>query len=226
MREIKEYGYTRVTREGFRESIEPVAVEESFRILMDGEPVSTVMASPNSLEELGAGHLLSEGRLGDRRIERVIVRAHGIDVRTASDGPRGETGEIVLTPEMIFNLLPHLENEVYRRTSGTHSASVLDPEGRPVAGAADVRRHSAYDKAIGGALLAGQDLGRSIMLASGRQSGELVGKAARAGIPVTVSKAAPISSGIEAARSAGMTLICFLDERKFSVFHGRERIRL
>lgn len=51
-------------------------------------------------------------------------------------------------------------------------------------------------------------------------------RAAKAGIPVTISKAAPISSGIEAALETGMTLICFADQNKFSVFAGMERLIL
>src|SRR5674536_395931 len=43
-------------------------------------------------------------------------------------------------------------------------------------------------------------------------------KAARAGIPLIISKAAPISTGVEAALKTGVTLICFANERQFAAY--------
>jgi len=131
-----------------------------------------------------------------------------------------------ISPEYVFRSLEYLETETYRKTSGAHSATILDDECSIVARGVDASRHSAYDKAIGMALMVGADLERSVLLASGRQSAEMVAKAVRATIPIVISKAAPISSGIDLARENGLTLICFADGQKFSVFSGVDRISL
>jgi FdhD protein len=52
----------------------------------------------------------------------------------------------------------------------------------------------------------------------------MVMKASRAGIPLVVSKAAPISSGIDSARRANLTLCCFADKEKVKAFSCPERI--
>jgi FdhD protein len=91
-----------------------------------------------------------------------------------------------------------------------------------LAQAVDVGRHSAVDKVIG--VNAGNDFAYTFLLSSGRQPAGMVLKAARAGIPLVLSKAAPISTGVEAAVQAGVTLICFATERQFAAYSHPERL--
>ncbi|VVB89017.1 Protein FdhD [uncultured archaeon] len=52
----------------------------------------------------------------------------------------------------------------------------------------------------------------------------MVAKAARAGIPVVVSKAAPLSTGVLLSKMAGMTLVAFVRKPNLYVYSGEERV--
>ena len=63
-------------------------------------------------------------------------------------------------------------------------------------------------------------------MSSGRQAADMVLKAARVGIPIVVSIASPIRSGIIAAERAGITLVCFARPDRMNVYTFPERILL
>ncbi len=77
---------------------------------------------------------------------------------------------------------------------GTHSSLVCTREGDIVSFCEDVSRACPVDKAIEAALLSGRELSECALVTTGRLSGGMVAKVARAGIPVVVSKAAPLST--------------------------------
>ena len=65
---------------------------------------------------------------------------------------------------------------------------------------------------------------RQILMLSRRIGYELVQKAAFAGMPVVAGLGAPSTMAVEAARSAGLTLVGILKEDKFNVYCGAWRI--
>ncbi|MDD1721585.1 MAG: formate dehydrogenase accessory sulfurtransferase FdhD, partial [Euryarchaeota archaeon] len=132
------------------------------------------------------------------------------------------TSDARFDKEAIRRSLLYLDTHTRRRTHGVHTAALFDAQGELLSQAVDVGRHSAVDKVIGAH--AGNDFSQTFLLSSGRQPAGMVLKAARAGIPLIVSKAAPISTGVEAALQAGVTLICFASERQFAVYTHEERL--
>jgi len=232
--DVNEFRYHRVSREEVIVSTEPVAVEKRFSLFINGNWMESFMATPMDLEALAAGRIFSNDSIRPQDIISINVEGDRVDVKVDERKVQNVIKESVarlsydlrITRDFVFHALKHLETEAYRKTSGIHSATVLNEAADVVVRGIDVRRINAYDKAIGKILLTGIDPARCVLLASGRQSRELVIRAAKAGIPVTISKAAPISSGIEAALETGMTLICFADQNKFSVFAGMERLAL
>ncbi|HRY72709.1 MAG TPA: formate dehydrogenase accessory sulfurtransferase FdhD, partial [Spirochaetia bacterium] len=71
----------------------------------------------------------------------------------------------------------------------------------------DVGRHNAVDKVLGRGLLDGADFSRSVLLTSGRIAADMAQKAAKAGLPVLVSRSIPTTEAYAFAREAGITLI-------------------
>ncbi|TLM97781.1 sulfurtransferase FdhD, partial [bacterium] len=70
------------------------------------------------------------------------------------------------------------------------------------------------------------DPSRIVLVSSGRQSAAEVIKAARVGIPISVSIRGPIYSGVLAAQKTGVTLCCYAKGPRMNVYSGLERIIL
>ncbi len=228
-----------------------MAVERTYELKVNGEKFTTVLLSPSDIEEFAYGYLISEGivkseekikslDVNDRTIEVVAESPEniqsGLELRSSggmgfhtgkSDGLENTevTSDLQISPSLVLGALKHLATDLYERTSGSHSACLIDRENKVISKAVDVGRHNAFDKAIGKGIKKNTDFSETVLLGSGRQSSGMVMKAANAGIPVIVSKAAPLSSGIKTARKTKVTLICFADGRKFKVFSGKYRIK-
>ena len=65
-----------------------------------------------------------------------------------------------------------------------------------------------------------------MLFSTGRVSSEIVMKAARASVPVLVTRAAPTSMAIELVRKLNIILITGVREDGFYVAHGADRIIL
>ncbi len=91
--------------------------------------------------------------------------------------------------------------------------------------AEDVGRHNAVDKVIGSLALGKVDSGTCVLLSTGRQSGEMVQKAARGGIPVVVSMTVPLISGVRLAEVSGVTLAS-IGQGQLKVYTNADRIKL
>lgn len=134
--------------------------------------------------------------------------------------------KLTVTPEAILKTVQTLNtnSKVFRATGGTHSASVCSREGEVYAFAEDIGRHNAVDKVLGEALMRGVDLTNSILASSGRQSIDMVTKAARVGAPIVASIAGPLYSAIQVAEKTGVTLICFVRGQRMNIYTHPERV--
>lgn len=112
----------------------------------------------------------------------------------------------------------------FRKTGGVHVAALWTLDGDLIAMAEDVGRHNAIDKVIGSAALRGEDFSKTLISTSGRLTGDIVVKAARVGIPIVSSIAAPLASGVEVAEMTGMTLVGFVRGPRMNVYTGPDRI--
>ncbi|MFP3984933.1 MAG: formate dehydrogenase accessory sulfurtransferase FdhD [Candidatus Bathyarchaeia archaeon] len=116
--------------------------------------------------------------------------------------------------------------ETFRKTGGVHIAALYKQDGNLITAAEDIGRHNAVDKVIGAASLDKFDLGECFLALSGRLTGDIVLKTARAGIPIVASLAAAIDSGIAVAEKFGSTLIGFVRGNRMTVYAGSERIKV
>jgi FdhD protein len=94
----------------------------------------------------------------------------------------------------------------YKETGGVHAAALTDGQ-TLLFHAEDIGRHNAVDKVMGAALQAEYEPHDLILLVTGRISGELAYKAARARIAVVATPSVPSTIAVDIARAAQMLLI-------------------
>lgn len=227
-----------VTGDGAREVRDDIVVEDHVRLFLNGEYLTALVASPDRLDDLAAGFIVCEG-LTD---EVDSVEVSGKDVYIAapvrkeirleveSSGgyrvlgePRKVSSSITVTADGIRAVTAAIESDTWRRTGGVH-CSVLFCGGELVTRACDVGRHNTVDKVVGYATLRGLDRSTCILGCTGRQPSGMVAKAANAGIPIVVSRAASTDRGILTAEQAGLTLIGFSRGERFTIYTHPERV--
>ncbi len=217
--------------------VEDAVLEEvPIEVYMNGRLVSRLHALPLDLEELGVGYVVSEGlarpegilswRSGELRVEVEAeaagnARPSGLRSSSPLGGPR-------LSPNAIGRISKVLTEgtELHRLTGATHLAGAFHPSGESICLFEDVGRHNAVDKVIGRIVIDRIPAEEVVLALSGRLTVGITTKAARAGVGVLISKSAPSSASVEAARRLGMTLIGFARGARFNVYSGLDRLDL
>ena len=140
--------------------------------------------------------------------------------------PAKVKSKLTVKAEVLFNSVNQLnfKAELFRRTGGVHAAAIYKADGTLVAMAEDVGRHNAVDKVIGMAALNQTDFNECFLALSGRLSGDVVFKASKVGLPIVGSLAAALSSGIEMAEQANLTLAGFVRGKRMNIYTFDERI--
>ncbi|VVB93226.1 Protein FdhD [uncultured archaeon] len=244
----KKYHAQEQTSDSTHEQDYVVAVEDTIELFVNNTNIASILATPEMQKELAYGYLICEGlvkepddihrvRLDGKTIHVEVeptehlelwreLRSSGcVGVRWEENESISVSSDTIFSPDSINKSLVFLESEVYTRTRGTHAACLVNAGGECVAKAIDVGRHNAFDKVVGLAYLEGIDVSGHFILSTGRQSAGMVLKAARAGIPLVVTKTAPLNTGIDAAVRSGVCLVCFVSHDKMSVFAHPERLK-
>jgi FdhD protein len=235
-----------ISGEKRRELEVDVAVEEVVNIVLNGGCVTALPALPAQLKEMAVGFLIGEGMVESFK-DIVSVREESgsliCETRDRKAAPwkghqccsvggssiqdlKPVQSEIKVKADAILSAVDQLNEraKLWRRTGATHTSIICDSDGKIMASCEDVSRSSSVDKTVGAALLAGTDLSKCALITSGRLSGVMVAKAARAGFPILVSRSAPMNSGVELAKKIGMTLVGFARSPRLYVYAGGERI--
>jgi len=155
------------------------------------------------------------GMCGRRSLEALEVQAAPLPV-----GWHVAAAVVAGLPEALREAQP-----VFAETGGLHAAALFGQDGRIEASAEDVGRHNAVDKLIGRMLAAGRlPLSDRLLFVSGRSSFEIVQKAWQAGVPIVAAVSAPSSLAVGLARQAGLTLIGFVRDGRFTIYAHEARV--
>ncbi len=118
-----------------------------------------------------------------------------------------------------------IKQDLFHSTGGTHACGIFDNLGVVLNLAEDIGRHNAMDKLIGQLLITNSlPLRKNGLILSGRASFELLQKALMAKCPMVVSVGAPSSLAVELAQEFNISLVGFLSESNFNIYHDDERI--
>jgi len=222
-----------------------------FSIYVNNQSLIQVMIYDQYLEELVIGHLFTNNiiqsldEIYELNIDDTSARVElitDLDIALsqnqkntildkASTGrdipfPRKNNGISELEQDTVNSIMDELNQrgKIFSSTGGTHSALIYN-EKMGIIFAEDVGRFNTIDKVVGISHMKNFDLGESILTTSGRLSGEMVIKAAFAGIPVMCSISAPMRTGVRVAEASDMTLIGFARNRRFNVYSGFNRLK-
>lgn len=157
------------------------------------------------------------GVCGKASIEAVMLHA-----------PAAERLEVSST--VIARLTDELRTRqpTFDTTGGLHAAGIFSLDGSALVVREDVGRHNAVDKAVGAfALDATREGGErppALLVVSGRQSFEIVQKAAMARLAGVVGVSAPSSLAVDLALELGLLLVGFAREGDYNVYAGADRL--
>jgi FdhD protein len=162
------------------------------------------------------------GVCGKTSIEALRVKNnYSIEAGANNKGP--------FASSKLIHDLPHKLREsqtVFDRTGGLHASALFSLDGRELCVREDVGRHNALDKLIGWACSENLlPLDQAVLFVSGRASFELIQKAVTAGVRIFAAVGAPSSLAVELARESNLTLLGFVRDERFNIYHGGWRIR-
>jgi len=116
---------------------------------------------------------------------------------------------------------------LFSKTGGSHATALFDDNNNLLGVQEDIGRHNALDK-LNGAFMMQTDIRnmnkKLCVVVSGRISFEIVQKTVMAGISVLAAVGAPSDLAVIAAKRFDLTLIGFVSEQSFNVYHGDWRI--
>ena len=153
---------------------------------------------------------------------------HAVTVNNKFSSPKKTESGPFVSAETIYSLPDKLRSSqgLFASTGGIHATGLFSASGELELLKEDVGRHNAMDKMIGASLLAGKiPLSDHIGMVSGRASFELLQKASLAGIPIVAAVGAPSSLALELAEEFNITLLGFVSQSRFNIYHGGWRIK-
>lgn len=231
--------------------------ERAVTIDMNGVEIATVQATPDDLEEMAVGFLVSEGLLNDREAflgtdvdskrgmvfvrsdepvpddlvyrRRYITAGCGKGVTFASLGHtlglEAVTSDVTVDSGELYDMMGQMarSSPAYRDTGGMH-ACALGRDGKVLLVREDVGRHNAVDKVLGRAWIDRVPIEGAVLLTTGRISYEMAVKAAKARVPVVVSRSAVTDLAAEVAQTVGVTLVGYARGGKLVVYTRPDRV--
>lgn len=133
---------------------------------------------------------------------------------------------IELLPNQVLNMMTQLQGVsiIFKQTRGLHNAAISDGndffEHRQ-----DIDRHNALDKLYGYCIQRHIPVRDKALIFSERISSEILIKAAKIGVGVTLSESAPTSLAVKLAQDLNITAIGFIRNGKFNIYSHPERIK-
>jgi len=231
-----------------------VTQEGLVRLHVNGQVFATLMCTPRNLDELALGFLRAEDVIaGLDDVRQVVVCPNrscvevwlkadvelpaasrriitsgcggGLSFNDLSAGQAPLNTHTTLSPGALLARMRDLYQaaRLYAQTQGIHTSALTDGERLRLV-AEDIGRHNTLDRLLGQALLQGVATEGLILLATGRISSEMLGKAAKMGVPIVASRTSPTSLSIRLAQAWNITVVGYARRDRLRVYSAPERL--
>ncbi len=206
----------------WRDFEDVVTPEERIILHWPGRTPRVLLAFPEHLEQLALGHAMLEFcEPGQHpRLAKIQGREFFLEPVSARPLP-GQVGFPPLHPETVLERMGEFieAGGRWEDTGCFHRAALFDPAARVfIRQLEDIGRHNCLDRAVGHCLEHKLTTSGLALFVSARATGSLVAKAVAAGFPLLVSRSAVTVAGLKIARDAGMSLLGFARQVRFTVF--------
>lgn len=196
--------------------------DETYDVYLNGSHIATLVASPGFEREMALGLLLgSRSIVSSSQIEAIAVENRRIEVRASGEVKRPKIAiddcvgmiEIAASERSAMKVkrttIEALVEDFHTRNRyhGVQACGIYDLSKMRGIVAFDVSRFASVAKAIGASEQMGFKADSSIMIASGRISGDMVAMALGRGMPVVVGFKSIMYSALRAALMGGVTVI-------------------
>ena len=236
----------KVENKNHTEELETIIGEFPLALVINNEYSNTFLCTPENLEQLVAGFLMTKGVIKSKAdiksievdFENRVANTVLNKIEDADKGKRNylndldyvdlkpiENTDTTIRVSDIYEVMKEnlTSSELFKNTGGVHSVAIYDNK-TLLTIREDVARHNAMDKSIGYCILNNIDLKDKIIFVSGRISCEMILKAAKAGIPIVLSKSAPTNLSREIAKKLNITLAGFVRGERMNIYTNPERI--
>ena len=199
----------------FVERKDEVAIEQDFEIKLRNGEMIYGSCTPTHMEEMILGNrLLAEDLTEDERA------AYGLGNQKKQLFRMVNVQEIFQVADECF------ENpgSLLADTGCAHSCALIH-KGKVVCQMEDIGRYNALDKVIGYAFMHQIPYEEAYVFASGRISAGYITKAAKAGFPMVVSRAAVTKAAVDIAKHTNTTLVGFIRKNSGNIyFEGKIKL--
>jgi FdhD protein len=139
---------------------------------------------------------------------------------------RPVTSAVTFVPGELLRRMHELQerSDLYRRTGGTHNASLVTGA-ETLVFRTDIGRHNAVDMIGGRAFLDGLDMADTALLTTGRVSSEILVKVAKMRVSVLGSRSAPTALALRLAEELGVTVVGYIRNGRFNVYTHPARVQ-
>jgi len=205
----------------------PMPIDSSFDVYVNGGYVASLVMSPSWVEEAVIGFLVGEGMVSFNGIKSLTVSRESKVVSVEVEGFKGrrkfffddcvalmsQASKVKSELKVPITVLEELYMDFEFRSSekqGVQVTGVYDLRSMGGVVAYDVSRYSSLAKALGYAIKHNFNVRESMVITTGRASGDLIVMTANTGIPIVVTTKNPIYSGYIAAITYRVTLVIAL----------------
>ena len=229
-----------------------VIEETTVRLNVNGRELAAFMCSPVELEALALGFLRSEAIIEEMDEIATLVcspSCAAVDIwlhhdlppiaqpirtsgcgggltyddltQTRSPLPAG----ICVTTQTIIDRYYDMRaaERLYPAARGVHTSGLCTADQLLIIGE-DVGRHNTIDKLWGEAMRRDIDPTGGIIVTTGRISSEMLGKAAKMGVPIVASRTSPTSRALDLAQAWNITVIGYIRRNSLRVYTAPERV--